>query len=451
MTFRLVVPLIIAFSFFLFLGYLNPGTLTFFYAPGRSVDIPYIALLLIASFAGAAALAVFYVISSFEKLLGGMRDGWHRWRGERREKLSDDARSRMSEGESAKALRKIEKVLSGDPRNFDALLLKGNLLRDLGRHKEALEVHSLALAYRPSDRSAVVQLKEDYRKAGKLDAAYRVFERVREKSPRDIGIMSGMRELAEEMGDLKRAIVLQTEIVKNVKGEDGTTSAREKLAELHCVSASRFREKGKTAEAQNELEKGRKAMPGFLPSVMMSADILEEGGEMAEAESLLRKEFKRTLSITVLMRLESVLRKTGREHEVEELYRVGMDTMGRMPDADKLLIFVALAQIESGDMAGADGTLNRAKEGFNETTIYYLARGLIEALDRGKDFPAWFHKALEAERSRFLCYRCVSCGNRSDEYFITCGSCGEWNRAMPEFDEPRRPVLRQLPPAKVKR
>jgi lipopolysaccharide biosynthesis regulator YciM len=449
MIFRLIVPLIIAFSFFLFLGFLNPGYLTFFYAPGRSVDIPYIALLLIASFTGAAALTLFYVINSFENLLGGIRDGWIRWRGERR--LADDARDRMSEGEPAKALRKIEKVLSGDPRNFDALLLKGNLLRDLGRHKEALEVHSLALAYRPSDRNAVVQLKEDYRKAGRLDAAYRVFERVREKSPRDIGIMSSMRELAEEMGDIKRSIVLQTEIVKNIKGKEETASAREKLAALHSLNASRLGDKGETDEALNELEKAGKVMPGFLPSVMMSADIYEQEGDLVQAERLLRKGFKRTLSITILVRLESILCKSGREHEVEDLYRVGMDAMGRMPDSDKLLIFVALAQIESGDMVSAEGTLNRAKESFSDTTIYNLARGIIEVMDKGKNFPAWFHKALETESSRFLRYRCGLCGNRSDEYFSSCGACGEWNRAIPEFDEPARPGLWQLPPSILKR
>jgi len=451
MTFRLIVPLIVAFSLFLFLGYLNPGDLTFYYSPGRSVDIPYIALLLIASFFGAAALALLYVINSFENLLSGMRDGWHRWMEKRRERLAADAKNKQAKGEPKKALRKIEKVLSGDPRNFDALLLKGGLLRELGRHKEALEVHSLALAYRPFDRGAVVQLKEDYRKAGSLAAAYRVFERVREKSPRDTEILSGMRELAEEMGNLKKAIVLQSEVVKHIKGKDETVSAREKLAELYCENSILFRKNGETVKALNELEKGRKTMPGFLPSVMMTADILEEGGEMSEAESFIRKEFKQTLSITVLVRLESVLRKSGRENEVESVYRVGMDTMRRMPDADKLLIFVALAQIESGDLVGADGTLNRAKDRFSETTIYNLARGHVEALNAGKNFPAWFHKALETERSLFLRYRCINCGNRSDEYFKTCESCGEWNRAMPEFDEPKRPGIWHNPLAIAKR
>ncbi|MDH5542841.1 MAG: tetratricopeptide repeat protein [Nitrospinota bacterium] len=442
MAFRLLTPLLLAFSFFLYLGYLNPSNLSFAYAPDKTINLPFVVVLLIAFFSGALSFAIFNAFFYIGQYLDLLSERYSLFRKGRSERKVRDAIEKMEGGRNAKALKSVEKALAIDPGNFEALMLKGNILRDEGKFKDAVEIHSLALAQRPKDKEAIIQLNRDYAKARRPDAAYRILERARVLHPDDTEIMENMRDLAETMGDLKRSIVLQKETIKRLKNKEATAKGQEVLATLHCKHALELLRKRDSVKAEDELVMAGRVSPGFLPAAVLLANIAVESSRPDDAEKLLRREFKRTHSIALLRKLETVFMNEGMKENAVDLYRWAMGNMGETPASKRLLIFLAMAQIKSGDHIGADGTLNRASKEFESAAIYNLARGVVEIsllpeTDKSeKVYVVYerFKKALHAEWDSYLRYICGSCGWNDGEYFIYCPKCRTWNSAVPKVD-----------------
>ncbi len=435
MIFRLLVPLILAFSFILYLGYLNPSQVTFIYAPGRSMEMPYVVLLLLSAFAGVFCLGLFLTVSTLGEFLRDIGRRLNRRKQEKVEKLLFDTRMKVESGEMEKALKIVEKVFSKDSKNLEALLLKGKILRDIGKTKEAVAVHSLALALYPTETDLILQLKEDYISVGHLDAAYKMLEMARGRKPDDAGIIIQMREIAEKKSDLKHAVVLQREALKRLKGTERIGDEKRKLAELYCVHARFLLGKGDVKGSKAELHLAMKSSHGFIPASVMLARLAVEESKIKDAEKVLKKEFKQSYSIALLRILEAIYRSNGQEEKIEDLYDWGRSVMANSPDAKYLLLFIAMAQIEKRDFTQANGTLSRAGRFFSETVLFHLALGVVEAgmSENGSQAPEQFVKALEIEWERFLEFRCDNCGYESADYFIVCDSCGKWSSGVAKF------------------
>ena len=432
MAFRLFIPLLLIFVLFLYVAYLNPGPVDFVYAPGKQKSIPVAAIAMFAFFAGAAAMSILYSFKSLGNYIYGMRDRLNLFRKKRVKERLVKARQKMDKGKLQKAVNEVEKALATDPANFDALTLKGSLLRRLGDSQRALEAHSLALAQRPLERSSIIQLKEDYQAAGQIDSAYKLLDRIRTRSPKDAGILREMREISQTLGNLKRAIVLQKEILKLSSGSKDVTAEKDKAAELYCLHGERLSASGKTAEAKREFLMAAKIHPGFLPAHMMMSDIAMRQSGLTEAEGPLKKEFKRTRSLIVARKLEELYREAGKDGDVEKLYRWAIS----VSPGDKLLkIFLAMTLIKKSDFQSAEKELKEVETEFGQWTLYSLARGIVELNNSGNAVSATnlFKKALEQEWSVFMHYHCGACKHKARNYFARCPSCERWNSAHPLF------------------
>lgn len=433
MIFRLFVPLTLVFVFFLYLAYLNPGSVTFVYAPGRFINVPAVILVMLSFLAGAIALTALGLLKSFGVYLLGLRGRFRRFKVKRLEKRISNARENARRGKQSKALKNLKKALSSDPKNFDALMLKGNLLRETGDNKKALESHSLALAHRPSDVSATLQLKEDYLAAGQLDSAYRLLEQARGSRPKDVAILTDMRDIKEKLNDFKSAIVLQKEILKKlVSGAPEQEAQTQKMAQLYCLRAEHLIGGKKLQEAKRELEKACKVMPGFLPASMMLGDIAVEQGNIRKAEAVMQKEFRLTRSLLPLRKLEQSYRLSGMEQKIEQMYRQARTIA---PENNMLILFIAMAQIEKLDFSGALRTLQDADYELKQLAVYNLMAGVAESSvsDSGAPSGDYFQKAMEREWSSFMRCRCSACRFHKVGYFHVCPECGNWNSAEPLF------------------
>ena len=432
MAFRLFIPLLLIFVLFLYVAYLNPGPVDFVYAPGKLKSIPVAAIAMLAFFAGAAVMSILYSFKSLGDYIYDIPEKLNLFRKKRVKERLVKARQKMDKGKLQKAVNEVEKALAADPANFDALTLKGSLLRRLGDNQRALEAHSLALAQRPLDRSSIIQLKEDYRAAGQIDSAYKLLDRIRTRSPKEVEILREMREISQTLGNLKRAIVLQKEILKLASGSKDGMAEKDKAAELYYLHGERLLASGKTAEAKREFLMAAKIQPGFLPAHMMMSDIAMRHSGLAEAEGLLRKEFKRTRSLIVVRKLEELYLEAGKEDDVEKLYRWAISVS---PDDKLLKIFLTMTLIKKSDFQAAEKELIEVETEFGQWTLYSLARGMVDLNISGTaaSAPDSFKKALEQEWSVFMHYHCSACKHKARGYFARCPSCDRWNSAHPLF------------------
>ncbi|GMT42986.1 MAG: lipopolysaccharide assembly protein B [bacterium] len=432
MVFRFFLPLILVFLFFLYLAYLNPGSINFAYAPDRSVSIPIVALVMLSFLAGVLSLSIVNLFKSFGWYLSGIKERLRRRKQRRIQNRISKAREKSEQGKTQKALSGVEKALSSDPANFDALILKGNLLRAMGKNKKALEAHSRALAHRPSDINATLQLKEDYRNAGNMDTAYRLLEQMRGRMPKDVTLLSEMRDIRESQKDFKHAIVLQKELLNLTSGADEQKAEILRTARLYYLNAGSLAESGNTKEATKELEKAVKVMPGFLPASITLADLAVKRGGIRDAEAVLKKEFRLSHSIIPLCKLEEIYNALGRNEKTEEMYRWAMTIVQGIRI---LLLFIAMAQIRKSDFSSAERTLKDAEDKFGKLAVYQLMAGIVElnTVDSDTFSGDYFKKALEAEWGSFVQYQCGDCRLRKMEYFPQCPSCKQWGSAEAKF------------------
>ena len=436
MAFRLFIPLFLIFAAFLYLAYLNPGSVDFVYIPGTVVSVPITALAMLAFVAGAASMFILYSFKFFGDYLASLQLRYDLFRKSRVEKRLHKARQMAGKGKLQRAVTDVDKALADDPKNFDALTLKGTLLRKLGDSRKALEAHSLALAQRPSETDATMQLKEDYMAAGQIDSAYKLLEQVRGRSPKNVTVLREMTAISRKLGKFKRAIVLQKEIVKLTSGTSEINAERDNSAQLFYLRGEQLVAEGKTDEAQREFAGAVKIRPGFLPAVLKMAEIAMRGKGLVEAEGILRREFKRSGSIIVLRRLEECYRQVEKESDVEQLYRWALSLS---PNEKLLKIFIAMAQIDKSDYKSAETSLKEVEQEFGQFTLFNLAlgvamRGIVELEGSDRTLRSdRFKKALEQEWKIFMHYHCSSCRHQAVDYFARCPVCGKWNSAEPQF------------------
>lgn len=145
----------------------------------------------------------------------------------------------------AQAAALIEQVLAADPRDLDALRLKGDLLRLQGKHDAAQRVYRQILQWRPDNVQARIDVANLLLQGGHVAAA-------------------------------------RTEV------EAARNSAPNSLLALHALALLDFRE-GKYKAALDSLERVLRAAPGYPPSTLLMGNVQMALGAPQQAEQYLLK------------------------------------------------------------------------------------------------------------------------------------------------------------------
>ena len=426
--FRLFLPLLLIFAVFLHLSLLNPGDIGFFWARGHAVQLPVIALLMIAFFLGAVALSAVNFLKGAGEVFDGLESRLRGWKVRRIESSFIGARLKAEQGMAARALDMLERVLEEQPRHYEALLLKGDVLRRLGRHAEALGAHSLALSLRPAEREAAIRIKDDYKAAGDWAAAHRILERMRERWPGDMAALSDMREVNIARGDFRRAVLAQKELL--AAADDAIRTAEQvKMAEVLLLHGERLMTDGKPDEAREQFNTAARLQPDFLAARMLLVESLAAMQLHDEAERALMKEFHETRNMIPLLRLAGMVRAAAGAAKELGLVLHAAETA---PENKLLPLIAAVLEIGNGQFASAQSRLAALDAAVAALPVAAVAKGLVELHAAAAPDPAAIaslEKALEGEWAAFVKYRCEACGALEAHYFPQCPSCGAWNAA----------------------
>ncbi len=427
--FRLFLPLLAIFSAFLYFALLNPGTADFSWARGHAAPVPLIALLMGAFFLGAVAMAAVDFFKGVGDLLGELGEGLRRMKGRRIEETFLKARRSAQQGMLARALDTLEKVLAERPRHYEALLLKGVLLRQAGRPAEALGAHSLALSVKPDSREAVLAIHDDYAAVGDWDATHRLLEEARERLPGDLTVLAALRDVNVARRDHRRALLAHKELLAAAP-EDERPGLQVKMAELYLVYGEQLMAEGKPELAREQFAAAAALEPDFLAARLLLAEALIALQLRGEAEDLLMKEFRRTHSLAPLLRLDAMVQVGGGPQQ-------GLDLMKRAaemaPEEPLLPLFVLMGEIANRLYASARNRLETLPPAVAALPLCKVAKGYLELSAAAAPDPSAFaalRQALEAEWSAFMKYRCEACGAAQEYYFPQCPGCGAWDAAV---------------------
>jgi lipopolysaccharide biosynthesis regulator YciM len=340
----------------------------------------------------------------------------------------------LAAGQADLALSELTKVAREDLDAVEVQQVQSHLLREAGQVERAIQVHQALLARHDLTRAerafALAGLGTDFRKAGFLDRATRVYQEALDLDPNNLQGLDGQQRLFEEQGLWREAYEVRTHLARLRKSDDGVVLGHLQAQQGRMAAAAGNRE---AAEAcfKTALSLNRQVFPAHLgladlyldEAPVRAAAILEDAVRLAPDRAYLA--FDRLLRAYAAFgeptRFEVLCEKLIHERPLDWRARVSLARHLR----------------STGRHEEALGLLLRALEANPQVLIVHLeAWRTLRALHPLSE-PAERYIAT-AEEAVF--YRdphiCTQCRYRADDMLWRCPHCHEWDTFVEERVSP---------------
>jgi lipopolysaccharide biosynthesis regulator YciM len=337
-----------------------------------------------------------------------------------------------------KAIEAFIEVVKVDPETVELHFALGSLFRRRGEYDRAIRMHQHLL-----DRAdlgaeqraaALFELGQDYLKAGILDRAEEVFQKLAE-GPQAGAHFSDSRRFLLEIYQQEKDWDKATAMAKRLEAETGESRARE-LAHFLCEQAAADAAQSKPDTARRHLEAALEANRKCVRASLQLGDLEKSYGGLDRAiEHWKRIESQNPAFLALAaQRLLEAHREQGR---VEEGLLLLTGYLERYPSLD-LLDAVFQTTLES---RGAEAAYKLVRDELRRNPTLLGLDRLLEAQILGTDKPER-RQDLELVKSlvhghtrRLARYRCESCGFKARQFHWMCPACGGWETYPPRRSE----------------
>ncbi|AGG88935.1 MULTISPECIES: lipopolysaccharide assembly protein LapB [Rhodanobacter] len=332
--------------------------------------------------------------------------------------------------EQDKAIEVFLKLAEYNRDTVETHLALGNLFRRRGEVDRAIRLHQ-HLVSRPGltdamKTVALLELGEDYMRAGLLDRAEALFS---DLVAMDAHAPSALRHLIaiyQHERDWHKAIE-HARRLEVMTGEDEAPM----IAQFYCELADRSRQHGARAEARDYLRQAFECQPGCVRAFMLTGRMLSEDGQHAEAVTAYEAAIKADIAFTPDI-LPPLLNSYARSQQMERAEHFLHDMLGRYHGVSPVLALTHLYRQRDGERAAVDFLTAQLRQRPS-------VRGLMALIDATMD-------KIEGEaRENFLIlrdltrkllegqamYRCSRCGFGAKAHHWQCPSCKSWSTIRP--------------------
>ena len=317
-----------------------------------------------------------------------------------------------------------------DPHTIELHFALGSLFRRRGETERAIRMHQNLLERDdlPQDLrlQAMSELGQDYLKAGLLDRAEEVFEKLRD-SDMAKDAKRNLLEIYQLEKDWMKAITIAAEL-PNI-------ASQKEIAEYYCELAAaemiRSRPDAATDYLKTALERNRKCVRASLlqGDIAMQQDKLEE----AVACWLRIEQQDPTYLALVAQRLLDAYRKLERRDEGLQLLRGYLEHYHSL---DLLDVVFQLVLESEGPEAAYCLVLDELKR--NPTLLGFdkliEARLLVSSPEVRPDLEL-SKSIVQGYTKRLARYRCDNCGFKARQFYWRCPACGGWETYSPKRTE----------------
>ncbi len=328
-----------------------------------------------------------------------------------------------------KAIEVFLKLAEINPETAETHLALGNLFRRRGEVDKAIRYHRHIMSRSNLSEEhrtrALLELGEDYMRAGLLDRAERLFSGLTGDGRHSETAVRNLLSIYQQEKDWARAIV-QARRLQRVADVDTRTV----IAQFHCELAESAWAAGDRDEARLHLRSARGQHPDCVRAHLIEAGFDAQQGRWSEAAAGYQRACELDPEITVLV-IDDLVRCFGQPGQRQAL----LDWLERLIDRGTTLSPVlAFASIQArADPARAiDFLLEQLQARPTARGLYHL----LELMHRhGHDIgdidPELLRdlmRRLLAEQPRF---RCRQCGFSGQTWHWQCPSCREWETTRP--------------------
>lgn len=317
-----------------------------------------------------------------------------------------------------------------DPQTIELHFALGSLFRRRGETERAIRMHQNLVEREdlPQDLKlqALSELGQDYLKAGLLDRAEEVYDKLRDSSM----VKDAKRNLLEIYQlekDWEKAI--------GIAGELPDIASQKEIAEYYCELAAaeiiRSRLESASAYLKTALERNRKCVRASL--LQGDIEVQKDRAEAAIACWQRIEQQDSTYLALVAQRLLDAFRKLERRDEGLQLLQGYLE---RYPSLDLLdVVFQLVLESEGADAAYA---LVRDELKRNPTLLGFdkliEARLLISPPEARADLDL-AKSIVQGYTRRLARYRCDNCGFKARQFYWRCPACGGWETYSPKRTE----------------
>ncbi len=332
-----------------------------------------------------------------------------------------------------KALDAFLEVVKLDPETIDLHFTLGALFRKRGELDRAIRMHENLLERETlaeeNRLKALVELGQDYLKAGLLDRSEEVFKRMLETA------FAGqarryLLEIYVQEKDWHKAI--------QAAGEMERQSARPMNAEtahFHCELAALAMVRSDYAGAKKQLDEALTVHRQCTRANIMLGDLLAGQGRHEEALATWRLIEAQSSAHMVLV-VDRMLENFKKLNQLAE----GLDWLkGLLTRHPSLDMFNTLyhAVMES---QGADAAYQLARDELRRNpSLHALERlaeaELISAPEGRREVIQNAKSLIQRHVQRLTRYHCASCGFKASQFFWRCPACGRWDSFDPARHE----------------
>ena len=327
-----------------------------------------------------------------------------------------------------KAIEAFLEVVKVDPETVELHFALGSLFRRRGEYDRAIRMHQHLLERADlgaeQKTMALAELGHDYLKAGILDRAEEVFQKL-EQTPQGGAARRALLEIYEQEKAWPRAIEMTRQVESDPRA----------LAQYECEIAASEAAQSRPDSARRHLEAALDANRKCVRASLQLGDLEVEEKRLERAiEHWKRVESQDPAYLAlVAQRLLDAHRELGR---AEEGLRLLEGYLERYPSLD-LLDIVFQQTLET---KGPEEAYRLVRDELRRNpTLLGLDRLVEVELIRA---PAERRRDLELMRSlvhrhtqRLARYRCETCGFKARQFYWRCPACGGWETYPPRRTE----------------
>ncbi len=329
-----------------------------------------------------------------------------------------------------RAIESFVEAVKVDPETVELHFALGSLFRRRGETERAIRMHQSLIErdHLPEDLKlqALSELGQDYLKAGLLDRAEDVFDKLKASTHAE-DAKRNLLEIYQLEKDWAKAIAIAAELPD--------FASQKEIAEYYCELAAaemiRARPEAAAEHLQAALERNRKCVRASL----LQGDIAAQQDNHEEAIACWQRIEQQdpTYLALVAKRLMDAFRNLVRHDEGLLLLRGYLE---RYPSLDLLdVVFQLVLEVEGPEAAYAlvrdELKRNPTLLGFDkliEARLHIVPPESRPDLDLAKSIVQGYTRRLAR-------YRCDNCGFKARQFYWRCPACGGWETYSPKRTE----------------
>ncbi|HMW16413.1 MAG TPA: lipopolysaccharide assembly protein LapB [Accumulibacter sp.] len=329
-----------------------------------------------------------------------------------------------------RAIESFVEAVKVDPQTIELHFALGSLFRRRGETERAIRMHQ-NLIERDDIRQdlklqAMAELGQDYLKAGLLDRAEEIFDKLRTTSLAEEA-KRNLLEIYQLEKDWQKAIAIASELPDY--------ASQKEIAEYYCELAAaeilRSRRDLAMPYLQSALERNRKCVRASL----LQGDLYFQQDQVQTAIANWQRIEQQdpTYLALVAKRLLDAFRKLERREEGLQLLRGYLE---HYPSLD--LLDVVFQLVLESDGPDAAYRLVRDELKRNPTLLGFdklLEARLLVAPPESRSDLDLAKSIVQGYTRRLARYRCDNCGFKARQFYWRCPACGGWETYSPKRTE----------------